>query len=227
VRLGAGPIGAGCVAPAYLLVVELLLVRHGLPERVETTGAAADPPLSDVGRAQALRLADYLATEDIAAIYSSPLRRAGETVAPLAERLQLPVTVVDGVAEWDRDSSAYVPVEELRASGDSRFHEMTQSAWSDLTLMMPFRERVVVAVDALVAAHPGERIVIGCHAGVVNVYLGEVLGLPIDRRGFHYPNYTSVHRIAASRAGVRTVITVNETAHLRNTGLPMGLVQRG
>jgi broad specificity phosphatase PhoE len=207
--------------------VELLLVRHGLPRRVETSGAAADPSLSEIGRAQAEHLADYLASEEIAAIYASPLRRAGETVAPLAERLGLRVAVVDGVAEWDRDAATYVPVEELRAAGDHRFHEMTQAAWSDMALMGPFRERVVTSIDALVDAHPGQRIVIGCHAGVVNVYLGEVLGLPVDRRGFHYPNYTSIHRVAASRSGVRTVITVNETAHLRNTGLPMGLIQRG
>jgi 2,3-bisphosphoglycerate-dependent phosphoglycerate mutase len=207
--------------------VELLLVRHALPQRIELAEGAADPSLSDVGREQAERLADYLATEDIAAVYASPLRRAAETVAPLAARLGVPVTTIDGVAEWDRDASEYVPVEELRAAGDARFADITRHAWSDLALLEPFRDRVVAAIDALVAAHPGQRIVIGCHAGVVNVYLGEVLGLPIDRRGFHYPNYTSVHRVAASRSGVRTVVTVNETPHLRHTGLPMGLVQKG
>lgn len=202
-------------------------MRHALPQRIELAEGAADPALSEVGREQAERLADYLASEDIAAVYSSPLRRAAETVAPLAARLGVPVTTVDGVAEWDRDASEYVPVEELRAGGDTRFADITLHAWNDLTLIEPFRDRVVTAIDALVAAHPGQRIVIGCHAGVVNVYLGEVLGLPIDRRGFHYPNYTSVHRVAASRSGVRTIVTVNETPHLRHTGLPMGLVQKG
>jgi probable phosphoglycerate mutase len=43
--------------------------------------------------------------------------------------------------------------------------------------------------------------------------------------GFFYPNYTSIHRVAASRSGVRSIVTVNETAHLRGTGLPIGLVQ--
>ncbi len=202
-------------------------MRHALPRRIELAAGPADPTLSDVGLEQAERLAEYLASEEITAIYSSPLRRATETVAPLAGRLGLTVGIVDGVAEWDRDASAYVPVEELRAARDDRFTDITQHAWSDLALIVPFRDRVVAAIDALVGAHPGERIVIGCHAGVVNVYLGEVLGLPIDRRGFHYPNYTSIHRVAASRSGVRTIVTVNETPHLRQTGLPMGLVQKG
>lgn len=202
-------------------------MRHALPQRVETTGAAADPRLSETGHAQAERLAAYLGTEQIAAVYSSPLRRAIETMEPLAARLGLPIEVVDGVAEWDRDEASYVPVEELRASRDVRFLDVTRSVWSDMAVMAPFRDRVVAALDALIAAHPGGRIVVGCHAGVVNTFLGEVLGLPIDRRGFHYPNYTSIHRVAASRTGVRTIITVNETAHLRNTGLPMGLIQKG
>jgi probable phosphoglycerate mutase len=52
-----------------------------------------------------------------------------------------------------------------------------------------------------------------------------VLDLPVGK-GFFYPNYTSIHRIAASRGGHRSIVTVNETAHLRGTGLPMGLLQQ-
>lgn len=226
----AGPIVATIfvrrVIPAYLADVELLLVRHALPERVEVATGAADPGLTEVGFQQSTRLADYLDGEQIDAVYASPLRRAAQTVAPIAERRGLPLVTVDGVAEWDRDAAAYVPIEELRAQGDSRFADITRHAWTDMALIVPFRDRVVAAIDAVIDAHPGGRVVVGCHAGVVNVYLGEVLGLPIDRRGFHYPNYTSIARIAASRSGARTVVTVNETAHLRDTGLLHGLIQR-
>ena len=51
-----------------------------------------------------------------------------------------------------------------------------------------------------------------------------MLGLPVGQH-FFYPNYTSIHRIVASRRGHREVVTLNETAHLRGSGLPMGLVQ--
>jgi len=60
---------------------------------------------------------------------------------------------------------------------------------------------------------------------VVNAYLANVLGLPVSP-GFFFPNYTSIHRVAASRGGHRSIVTVNETAHLRGTGLPMGVVQQ-
>ena len=41
--------------------MELILIRHGLPERVETEdGTPADPPLSEVGHEQARRMANWL-----------------------------------------------------------------------------------------------------------------------------------------------------------------------
>ena len=60
---------------------------------------------------------------------------------------------------------------------------------------------------------------------MINLYLGYVLGLGEGTRGFFYPNYTSIHRIAAASSGERSVVTINETSHLRGTGLPMGLFQ--
>jgi probable phosphoglycerate mutase len=64
-----------------------------------------------------------------------------------------------------------------------------------------------------------------CHGGVINAYVSHCLGLP-NSRGFFYPNYTSIHRIAAARSGERSIVTLNETSHLRLSGLPMGLFQK-
>lgn len=205
--------------------MELILIRHGLPVRRELSEGIADPELSEAGLAQAEHLADYLASEPLDAIYASPLRRAHQTALPLAARKGLPVTIVDGVAEWDRNSSEYVPIEELKATGDPRYHAMMRGEWTaHEETQEEFRHRVVSTLDALVDRHAGHRIAVSCHGGVINGYLAHVLGLPIGP-GFFYPNYTSIHRVAASRSGHRSVVTVNETAHLRGTGLPMGLVQ--
>jgi probable phosphoglycerate mutase len=48
-----------------------------------------------------------------------------------------------------------------------------------------------------------------------------VLGLAGNQ--FFYPNYTSIHRVAASSKGHRSILSVNESGHLRGTGLPVGL----
>ena len=172
-------------------------------------------------------MADYLSTETIQAVYTSPLRRARQTAAPLGRRLGLEPVVVDDVAEWDRNSSEYVPIEQLKAEGDPRFYEILGNQWDGADPVEEFEARVEAALDELIARHAGDTIAVVCHGGVINLYLAIVLGLTEQRTGFFYPNYTSIHRLAASRTGVRSIITINETAHLRNTGLPMGLFQKG
>lgn len=206
--------------------MELLLIRHGLPVRRELSEGIADPELAEAGHAQARHLADYLAAETIDAVYASPLNRAFQTAQPLATDKGLEITIVDGVAEWDRNSSEYVPIEELKAANDPRWHAMMRGEWTahDET-PEEFSARCVASVEQIIDAHPGQRVAVVCHGGVVNSYLGHVLGLPISQ-GFFYPNYTSIHRIAASGRGHRSVVTVNETSHLRGTGLPMGLLQQ-
>src|SRR5262245_37976304 len=85
-RRGTAPVRLGYPPPP----VELLLIRHALPLRVENRdGTPADPPLSAEGRLQAERLAAWLTDDKIDAVYTSPLRRARETAEPLAGALGL------------------------------------------------------------------------------------------------------------------------------------------
>jgi probable phosphoglycerate mutase len=207
--------------------MELLIIRHGLPVRRELIEGPADPELAEEGHRQAALLADYLATERIDAVYASPLARARETAAPLADRFGLDIAISPGVAEWDQNSPEYVPVEELKATNDPRWQAMLRGEWGSDESEQDFRARVLDAVETIVGDHPGERVAIVCHGGVINGYLSHVLGLDDFARGFFYPNYTSINRVAAASSGERSVVTVNETSHLRGTGLPMGLFQRG
>jgi 2,3-bisphosphoglycerate-dependent phosphoglycerate mutase len=206
-----------------LIAMELLLIRHALPIRRVLLEGAADPELSEAGHAQAQHLAQYLSSEHLDAIYSSPMRRAMETGAPTAQARHMTMTIIDDVAEHDRNSSEYVPVEELKATNDPRWLEMVNNEWSspDET-QAEFGERVRNSIEAVISRHEGQRVAIVCHGGVINSYLAGVLGLG-DVRGFFYPNYTSINRVLASRNGDRQVLTVNETSHLRGTGLPIGL----
>ena len=72
---------------------------------------------------------------------------------------------------------------------------------------------------------------VGVEAGISlgeGIYEDRLVSLGnAGERGFFYPNYTSINRVAAASSGERSVITINETSHLRGTGLPMGLFQRG
>lgn len=207
--------------------MELLIIRHALPVRRELDEGIADPQLSPEGLAQAEHLAQYLSTEKIHAVYASPLRRAQQTAAPLAAVQGVPIVTEDDVAEWDRNSSEYVPVEELKAANDPRWQAMLRGEWN-VHEESPdeFNGRCVAAVERLIAQHSGQTIAIVCHGGVINAYLVHVLGLTANVQGFFYPNYTSIHRVAAARSGERSIVTINETSHLRNSGLPMGIFQK-
>ena len=207
--------------------MELLLVRHALPIRREGGNGPANPELSSAGHEQAGHLAQYLASESLHAVYSSPLRRAQETAAPVATEQGVAILSSAGVAEWDQDSPDYVPVEELKAANDPRWHALLAGEWSSDESEAEFRERVITTLEELIAAHRGQRIAVVCHGGVINGYLAHVLGLAEFTRGFFYPNYTSIHRVAAASSGERSIVTINETAHLRGTGLPMGVFQAG
>lgn len=207
--------------------MELLLIRHALPVRRELEVGTADPELSEAGHAQARHLAEYLAAEaPLDALYASPLNRARQTAAPVAERFGLDVVVDDGVAEWDRHSNEYVPIEELKAADDPRWQALLRGEWtSHDESPEQFAARVVDAIETIVARHRSERAAVVCHGGVINTYLAHVLGLA-GQHSFFYPNYTSIHRVAAATTGERSIVTINETGHLRGTGLPIGLFQR-
>jgi 2,3-bisphosphoglycerate-dependent phosphoglycerate mutase len=194
--------------------MELLLIRHALPVRIEGGEGPADPELSDQGRRQAAALAAWLAEESIDAMVASPLRRARATAEPLATRLGLEVDVVDGLAEFDRDAPWYIPIEELKAADDPRWHAMLRGEW-DLDPDR-FQRDVVEAVDGIVRAHPGRTVAAVCHGGTINAYLSSVLGL--DQLMFFVPDYTSISRVRASREGSRSVVSLNETGHLRVAG---------
>jgi probable phosphoglycerate mutase len=132
------------------------------------------------------------------------------------------------VAEYDKNSSEYVPVEQLKADNDPRWQAMLDGIWEqDAEDQDDFNARTIGAIERIIGAHRGERVAIVCHGGVINAYLTHLLDLEVGSRGFFYPNYTSIHRVAAASSGERSVVTINETSHLRGTGLPMGLFQKG
>ena len=83
-------------------MTELLMLRHALP-----VSGHNDPGLSDVGRAQAERVAQWLKGGRIDGLLTSPLRRARETAAPIEAALGLTADVVDGLREWELDDPDY------------------------------------------------------------------------------------------------------------------------
>lgn len=167
----------------------VILVRHGqsIWNEERRWQGQADPPLSDVGRAQARRVAERLRAEPIAALYSSDLRRALETAQIIGERLGLEPRPDSRLRELDLGAwsgltgeeiarrepeqwQAWVNYEDIRPGGGETFGEMQQ--------------RAMAALREIIAAHPSETVCVVTHGGIVYAVLGHVLGLERGPRLF-------------------------------------------
>ena len=197
--------------------MELVLVRHALPVRIDATpdGAPADPGLADRGREQAQRVVAALAGDEVSAVYTSPARRARETAGPLSAALGVEPGVEPGIAEFDNADSSYVPVEELKAAGDPRWEMLARGDLYSVGVdPVAFRARVVATLQAVAARHPGGRAVLFTHAGALNAAAGDVLQQ--ERAIWFAPAYCSITRIAYARDGRRGLVSLNETGHVRD-----------
>jgi probable phosphoglycerate mutase len=192
--------------------VELIIIRHGLPVRIDDAEGPADPQLSEEGHDQARRLAAWLVHDGVDAVWTSPMLRARETAAPLAEAVGVEVVVDDELAEFDRDQHFYIPIEDLKASGDPRYEAMMRGEFEGEVDPETFRQVVVVAMERVIEANPGKTVAVVCHGGVINAYASHVLGIAAPL--FFEPPYTCVNRFLCSSRGHRTLRSLGETGHL-------------
>ena len=149
----------------------ILLARHGETDwnRENRFQGHADPPLNETGRAQAAELAAALANEPLAAVYSSPLRRAFETAQIVGAPHGLEPVPVDALREVDVGSWQGL----TRAEIEERFPEQFarwldyEQGWDDGESYDEMGQRVLAALLELAATHEGERILAVSHGGPV------------------------------------------------------------
>ncbi len=123
-------------------------------------------PLTARGEADALRVTTALKGLDIARVYSSPYKRAVDTVRDLAQTLGLEIITIDDLRE--------------RAVGGwvEDFVGFAKKQWSDFSFKLPGGEspgevqvRNVAAVLKMAAENPGTSIVIGTHGTAVSTII--------------------------------------------------------
>jgi broad specificity phosphatase PhoE len=202
-------------------MTRLLLVRHGQSEwnaagRIQ---GQIDIQLDETGRQQAQLIADRLAAEPVAAIYSSPLQRAKATAETIADRFNLPVQLDPRLMEYDFgviSGSTWNDVVEKHPEFASRWLE---DPWAvpvaDSEGRVNFAARVMSAIQDIIARHPVGQVVVVAHGGTFGVYLCAMLGLDLNRRHpFHFGN-TSLSLVEV-RAGAFHIHYLNNTCHVLN-----------
>jgi broad specificity phosphatase PhoE len=202
-------------------ITEVLLVRHGQQD-YDVTGPVSqmiDPPLSELGRTQARLVGEALSTLRIDHVYASPLRRARDTGDQIARHHRLEPIIVDDLQEVGvfRDVPPdKTPLEYIgrMALVGTRQRMVTEKSWDVYPFSESsheFRRRVINAIEGIIATHPAERIAIACHGGVINAYIGHIIGSKYDM--FFRPAHTSVN-IVAGADGIRALYSLNDVRHL-------------
>jgi broad specificity phosphatase PhoE len=175
--------------------MELVFIRHGQPEWDRGGLAVDDPVLTPVGEEQVALLGQAFLGRRVDRLLVSPLVRARQTVAPVAEALGMEPETFDWLAEiaapvWQGTPSEVVE----RAFADGRARPLEEQ-WDGLPGGESFRDfhrRVTGGLDALLAdlgverigdfppvwrlQDPGPRVVVVAHAGTNAVCLGHLLG---------------------------------------------------
>jgi len=197
--------------------MDILVIRHGQPLDESKTGGEGDPPLSDLGQAQARAIGDFLAGEHIDKIVASPMMRAHQTALPLCEQLGLEPELDDDLKEAGWQAGAYMRTEE-----NGQFFIDKMNADPEY-LYRPegkatFNERVMRAFTKVRDENAGKRVAVFCHGMVTTTFVSTVLGFEPDPKDLH-PHYTGLTRVrASSRLDMWSLASFNEHHHLRHTG---------
>jgi probable phosphoglycerate mutase len=177
----------------------VLLIRHANNDLVGKTIASWMPGvhLNEEGRVQANRLAGRLENVSLRAIYCSPLERALETAQPVARKLDLPVQIREELGEVRFGDWTGCTIADLdRTPLWQRFNAYRSGTRApNGELMLESQVRIVNAMEAMRAAHPGECIAVVSHGDVIRAALVYYLGMAMD----------NFHRIEISPASITTL----------------------
>jgi probable phosphoglycerate mutase len=152
----------------------ILLARHGETDwnRQGRFQGHADPPLNELGRAQARELAERLAATPFDAVYSSDLLRARETAEILATSHDVPVITDAGLREVDVGSWSGLTRAEISERFPDAEHHDGETREEHLA-------RVLETVERIAHTHPGERILVVSHGGSLRALRRHCTGEPV------------------------------------------------
>jgi probable phosphoglycerate mutase len=211
------------------MTTRVYLVRHGeTPLAAEDRFAGSiDVPLSEEGESQAASLGARLAQEPVRAVYASPMLRTVATARHIAaphgvepcldddlrevdhgrweglRRAEVEAQFPDEYATWERDPFTFAPT-----GGEPGVRVMA---------------RALPAVQAIVAAHAGQDIVIVSHKATIRLVLCAFLG--IDARGYRdrLDQDPASLNVLDFKDSVRArLVTFNDISHYAKAPSPTG-----
>ena len=204
-------------------MTDFIFIRHGETDwnRQQRFQGQIDVPLNDLGQAQARRLGARMADDPAEHLICSDLQRAQQTAAPLAAAWQAAPVLLPGLRE-----QCFGVLEGLDVPTIKERHPELWLQWlehrADFALpggenLRQFHARVMEAVKALAEAHPGRRLAVVTHGGVLDMLWRTAHGLPLSGlRTCDIPN-TGLNHLRW-RQGTLDILRWADASHLE--GLP-------
>lgn len=199
--------------------VRLVLVRHGQTawNAEQRLQGHQDIALDAHGLWQADRLAEALIEEGIQHLYSSDSQRAQATLAPLAQRLGLPIGLDQALRErsfgqLEGLTHAQIEAQHPQAARQRRQRELHAEPGGGESLLA-FHGRCVGALNSLLARHPGQVVAVASHGGVLDCVYRAAVGLSLQApRSWSLDNAT-VNRLLWTQSGF-VLVGWNDAGHL-------------
>lgn len=213
---------------------ELLIIRHGQTawNKMKRLQGHSDIPLNEKGILQAVALGEALKHETLDAIFSSDMQRARKTAEEIARWHDLPVKIDQNLRERCYGAFEGLSPEEI----EQRYPE-SHAAWhaADPDHVFPPGERIAEsprqffhrAIGALMRCaeqHPGQKIAVVAHFGIVESAYRKANGIQFGERSRMPVLNTGINRFAIEEGELR-MIAWGEAAHLEPLRKPVDYVK--
>ena len=202
-------------------LTRIVLVRHGQTSlnRGDRIRGRLDPPLDEEGLRQARLTAGYVASRwPVAAVYTSPLRRAAQTAEAIAQAQLLEAETFGGLLDLDFGTWHGLSFDEAH----ERYPSLHQ-AWREAphTVVFPEGEsladvhtRALLGIHEIASTHRGHTVAMVGHAVVNRVILCTVLGISNALLWRFGQDTCAVNVFTVVQHGEMTLDLMNDSSHL-------------
>jgi len=163
----------------------IIFLRHAQAENNTKrilAGRTEGVPLTKTGIEQAERIAKYLASIDISAIYSSPIERARHTAGIVAKNCSLEEVVIDErLTEIDMGKFTRMNYDDMFAKYGNIFLKFYENdpviSEHEVETFPDVQKRVLDMVDDVLKKHNNENVILVTHMDPIKSMLAKVMNL--------------------------------------------------
>jgi probable phosphomutase (TIGR03848 family) len=204
-------------APTHAPSTTLVLVRHAVTAQTGPLLSGRTPgiDLSETGIGQAENVGARLAVLPVRAVYASPIERTRQTAQHIADHHGLEVRELPGVIEADYGEWTGGKIVELAKLDLWKTVQVAPSRarFPGGESIAEMQSRMVGALEEVIAAHPGELIVVVSHADPIKAAIAHFTGVHLDlfQRVVVSPASVTVFQLGAFGAAL---VKCNDTGSL-------------